>query len=101
MKLNESIPNIHEYNKTHSVFFKICLVPCASSASFDDGEAHCRVYDPWLSRIYVTRPAKIDHVGTFRYLRNTNLKYLMLHNSPMPDSSHVRFILEVQQGNSY
>jgi len=49
----------------------------------------------------VTRPAKIDHVGTFTYLRNTILKYSMLHNSPMPDSSHLRFILEIQQGNSY
>jgi len=43
-----------------------------------------------------TRPAKIDHVGTFKYL-----KYSMPHNSPMPDSSRVRFTLEVQQGNSY
>ena len=51
--------------------------------------------------IYVTRPAKINHVGTFKYLRNTNLKYSMLHNSYMPDSSHIRFIQEVQQGDSY
>jgi len=50
------------------------------------------------NHVYVTRPAKIDHVGTFRYLRNTKLNYSMLHNSPMPDSNHVRFILEVQQG---
>ena len=54
-----------------------------------------------LMNVYVTRPAKINHVGTFKYLRNTNLKYSILHNSPVPDSSHVRFILEVQQGNSY
>jgi len=50
---------------------------------------------------YVTRPAKIDQVGTFKYLGNTNLKYSMPHNSPVPDSSHVRFTQEAQQGNSY
>jgi len=41
--------------------------------------------------IYVTRPAKIDQVGAFKYLRNTNLKYSMLNSSPVPDSSCVRF----------
>jgi len=55
----------------------------------------------YLDCIHMTRPVKIDHVGTFKYLRNTNLKYSMLHNAPMPDSSQVRFILEVQQGNNY
>jgi len=39
--------------------------------------------------------------GTFEYLRNTNLKYSMPHNSPVPDSSRVRFTQEAQQGNSY
>jgi len=51
-KLNELIPNIDEHNKMDSVFFKICLLPCASSVLFDDGDTHCRVYDLWLSRIY-------------------------------------------------
>jgi len=51
--------------------------------------------------LFVTRPAKIDHVGTFKSLKNTNLKYSMPHSSPVPDSGHVRFTLEVQQGNSY
>jgi len=46
---NEAIPNIDEHNKMNSVFFRICLVPCASSVLFDDGEVHCRVYDLWLS----------------------------------------------------
>jgi len=41
--------NIDEYNKTSSVLSRICLVPRASSMLFDDGEVHCRVYDPWLS----------------------------------------------------
>jgi len=41
------------------------------------------------SLVYVTRSVKIDQVGTFKYLRNTNLKYLMSHNFPVPDSSHV------------
>jgi len=50
---------------------------------------------------YVTRPAKIDQVGTFKYLRNTNSKYSTPHNSPVPDSSRVRFTQEAQQGNSY
>jgi len=52
MKPNGSIPNIDEHNKANSIFFRICLVPRASSMSFDDGEVHCRVYDSWLSRIY-------------------------------------------------
>jgi len=43
---------------------------------------------------YVTRPLKINHVRTFIYLRSTNLKYSMPHNSSAPDSSHVRFTLE-------
>jgi len=51
--------------------------------------------------IYVTRPAKIDQVGTFKYLRNTNSKYSRPHNFPVPDSSHVRFTQEAQQGNGY
>jgi len=54
-----------------------------------------------ISTTYVTETAKIDLVGTFKYLRNNNLKYSMPHNSPVPDSNHVRFTLEVQQGNSY
>jgi len=41
------------------------------------------------------------HVGTFKYLRNTNLKYSMPHNPPVPDSTRLRFTWEVQQGNSY
>jgi len=49
---------------------------------------------------FVTRPAKINHVDTFKYLRNTNLKYSMPHNSPVPDNSCARFTLEVQQGSS-
>jgi len=55
-------------------------------------------HDPF---VYVTRPAKIDQVGTFKYLRNTNSKHSMPHNSPVPDSSCVRFKQEAQQGNSY
>jgi len=51
--------------------------------------------------LYVTRPVKIDHVGTFIHLKNTNLKYSMPNNSPVSDSSHVRFTQEAQQGNSY
>jgi len=51
-KPNNAIPNIDEHNKMNSVFLRICLVPCASSMLFDDGEVHCRVYNPWLSRIY-------------------------------------------------
>jgi len=51
--------------------------------------------------IYVTRPAKIDQVGTFKYLRNANPKYSMPHNSPVPDSSCIRFTQEAQEGNSY
>jgi len=50
---------------------------------------------------YVTRPAKTYHVGIFKYLRNTNLKYSLPHNSPVPDSSHVRFTREAEQGYSY
>jgi len=41
-KPNKAIPNINEYNKTNSVFSRICLVPCASSMLFDDGKVHCR-----------------------------------------------------------
>jgi len=48
MKPNEAIPNIDEHNKTNSIFSRICLVPRASSVLFDDGEVHCRVYDPYL-----------------------------------------------------
>jgi len=44
--------------------------------------------------MYVTRLAKIDHVGTFIYLRNTNLKYSMPRSSSVPDSNHVRFAQE-------
>jgi len=51
-KPNEAIPNIHQHNKINSVFSRICIVPCASSLLFDDGEVHCRVYEPWLSQIY-------------------------------------------------
>jgi len=40
---------------------------------------------------YVTRPAKIDHVGTLIYLRNTNLKFSMPHKFPVPNSNHIRF----------
>jgi len=45
----------------------------------------------------MTRPAKIDYVGTLIYLRNTNLKYSMPHNFPVPHSNRVRFIREAQQ----
>jgi len=40
---------------------------------------------------YVTRPAKIVYVakGTLKYLKITNLKYLMPYNFPVPDSNHV------------
>jgi len=51
-KPNKEIPNLNEHNKMSSIFSRICLVPCASSVLFDDGEVHCRVYDLWLSRIY-------------------------------------------------
>jgi len=51
MKQNDA--NIDEHNKTNSVFSRIYLVPCASSVLFDDGEVHCRVYDLWLSLIYM------------------------------------------------
>jgi len=40
-KPNDAIPNIDEHNKTNSVFFRICLVPHASSVLFDDDEVHC------------------------------------------------------------
>jgi len=49
--LNEAIPNIDEDNKTNSVF-SICLMPRASSVLFNDDEADCTVYNPWLSQIY-------------------------------------------------
>ena len=48
-KPTETIPNIDEHNKMKSIFSRICLVPHASSMFFDEGEVHCRVYDPWLS----------------------------------------------------
>jgi len=50
MKQNDA--NINEHNKMNSIFSRIYLVPCDSSMLFDDGEVHCRVYDPWLSWIY-------------------------------------------------
>jgi len=48
----------------------------------------------------VTRPVKIDHVGTLKYLRIINFKYLMPYDFPVPNSNYV-FTQEVQQGNSY
>ena len=55
----EAIPNINEYNKTNSVFSRICLVPRASNMLFDDGEVHCRVYDLWLSQITIWKTSEI------------------------------------------
>jgi len=42
----------------------------------------------------VTRPAKINHVGTLKYLRIINLKNLMPYNFSAPDSNHIRFTQE-------
>jgi len=79
----------------YSVFFNFqslnILVICISYVYLDYVYTH----------LCVTRPAKIDHVDTFKYLKNTNLKYSIPHNSPVPDSSRLRYTLEVQQGYSY
>jgi len=39
-KPNKANPNIDENNKLNSIFSRICLVPCASSVLFDDGEGY-------------------------------------------------------------
>ena len=44
-----------------------------------------KIHSAKFRNTYVTRPAKTRHVGTFKYLRNTNLKYSVPHNSPVPD----------------
>ena len=78
-----------------------CLCP---SLSYKGEQLVCyfmHTYICYNAYVYVTRPAKIDQVGTFKYLRNTNSKYSMPHDSPVPDSSCVKFIQEAQQGNSY
>jgi len=67
----------------------------------ENNHNYCLIYAVQKVLDYHTRPAKIDHVGTLIYLRNTNLKYSMPHNFPVPDSNHIRFTWEVQQGNSY
>jgi len=54
-----------------------------------------------MNSITFARPTRIDHVGALIYLRNTNLKYSMLHKLPVPDSNCVRFTQEAQQGNIY
>jgi len=51
--VNNAIPNIDEHNKTNSVLSRIWSVLHASTMLFDDGKVHCRVYDLWLSLIYV------------------------------------------------
>jgi len=54
------------------------------------------VYHDDLCDRYMTRPVKINHVGTLIYLRNTNLKYSMPHNFPLPDSNRITFTQETQ-----
>ena len=44
-----------------------------------------------LQILNVTRQAKADHVSTLIYLINTNLKYSITHNFPVPGSSRIKF----------
>jgi len=59
-----------------------------------------------INYTYVTRPAKINHVGTLIYFRNTNLKYSVPHNFSMPNSScmhkiYTRCIVTSKQSYKY
>ena len=87
MKPNEAIPNINEHNKTNFVFSRICLVPCISGGLFDDGEMHCRVYDPCLSQIY-QQTMTWKWTGPLKKYCNIDILTLILMHNKLKWTSH-------------